>query len=232
MFKCIHGLAPHYLSNDVTMHFDIHGYDTKNAENMDLYIPRCTKEIYKRSFSYKGSSLWNKLPPYVKESTSLIDFKHNYRLLNGWIHIKVIVPFIGTHILYHILMLLFYQFCLQLVRSSHILGAISIRKTVLPGMAIPMLKIRRPTGRLIFNMGIPIPGKTVFYIETYLNLIMLLLLLCMISIYGCVYMCSLYLYILLCNRAPRKNRVTEWFTLYKYIWNKNKLKKIKYCIFR
>ena len=33
-------------------------------------------------------------------------------------------------------------------------GAISIRKTVLPGMAIPMLKIRRPNGRLIFNMEI------------------------------------------------------------------------------
>ena len=47
-----------------------------------------------------------------------------------------------------------------------LLGAVSIRKTVLLGMAIPMLKIRRPTGRLIFNMGIPIPGKTVFYIET------------------------------------------------------------------
>ena len=45
-------------------------------------------------------------------------------------------------------------------------GAVSIRKTILLGMAIPMLKIRRPTGRLIFNMGIPIPGKTVFYIET------------------------------------------------------------------
>ena len=30
--------------------------------------------------------------------------------------------------------------------------AVSIRKTVLPGMAIPMLKIRRPNGRLIFNM--------------------------------------------------------------------------------
>ena len=33
-------------------------------------------------------------------------------------------------------------------------------------MVIPMLKIRRPTDRLIFIMGIPIPGKTVFYIET------------------------------------------------------------------
>ena len=46
------------------------------------------------------------------------------------------------------------------------LGAVSIRKTVLPGMAIPMLKIRRPNDRLIFNMGIAIPGKTVFLIET------------------------------------------------------------------
>ena len=29
-----------------------------------------------------------------------------------------------------------------------------------------MLKIRRPLGRLIFNMGIAIAGKTVFLIET------------------------------------------------------------------
>ena len=29
-----------------------------------------------------------------------------------------------------------------------------------------MLKIRRPLGRLIFSMGIAIPGKTVFLIET------------------------------------------------------------------
>ena len=35
-------------------------------------------------------------------------------------------------------------------------GVVSIRKTVLPGMAIPMLKIRRPNGRLIFNMEIAI----------------------------------------------------------------------------
>ena len=33
-------------------------------------------------------------------------------------------------------------------------------------MAISMLKIRRPLGRLIFNMGIALPGKTVFLIET------------------------------------------------------------------
>ena len=44
-------------------------------------------------------------------------------------------------------------------------GAVSIRKTVLPGMAIPMLKIRRPNGRLIFNMEIAIRNKTVFILR-------------------------------------------------------------------
>ena len=46
---------------------------------------------------------------------------------------------------------LFLLFC-----YGQILGAVSIRKTVLPGMAILMLKIRRPNGRLIFNMEIAI----------------------------------------------------------------------------
>ena len=37
MFKSSYGLAPYYLSNDITMHVDIHGYDTMSADNMDLY---------------------------------------------------------------------------------------------------------------------------------------------------------------------------------------------------
>ena len=49
--------------------------------------------------------------------------------------------------------------------SPHALGAVSIRKTVLPGMAIPMLKIRRPNGRLIFNMESPYVDKTVFILR-------------------------------------------------------------------
>ena len=51
--------------------------------------------------------------------------------------------------------------------SNHaiILGAVSIRKTVLPGMAIPMLKIRRPNGRLIFNMEITIVAEWCIYVS-------------------------------------------------------------------
>ena len=47
-----------------------------------------------------------------------------------------------------------------------ILGPVSIQRPSYLRMAISMLKIRRPLGRLIFNMGIAIPGKTVFLIET------------------------------------------------------------------
>ena len=39
-------------------------------------------------------------------------------------------------------------------------------KMVYPGMGIPIIKIRWSWDHLIFIMGIPIPGKMVFYIET------------------------------------------------------------------
>ena len=48
------------------------------------------------------------------------------------------------------------------ILGKHKVNTINVRaggrlnKTVLPGMAIPMLKIRRPNGRLIFNMEIAI----------------------------------------------------------------------------
>ena len=73
-----------YSRIDVTMYVDMNEYDTRSAENKDLYLPRCSREIYKRSFLYKGSSLWNQLPSCLKESISIIDFKRNYRLLYGW----------------------------------------------------------------------------------------------------------------------------------------------------
>ena len=44
-------------------------------------------------------------------------------------------------------------------------GDVSIYRCYLTGIEIPMLKIRRSRDRLIFNMGIPIPGKTVFILR-------------------------------------------------------------------
>ena len=51
---------------------------------MDLYVPRCAKELRKRSFLYKGSMLRNDLPDILNESSSLDVFKSNYRFIIGW----------------------------------------------------------------------------------------------------------------------------------------------------
>ena len=67
------------------MSVDIHGYDTRSGENMDLYVPRVIKDIYKRIFSYMATSLWNPLPTDVKESATLDSFKQNYKYTKGWI---------------------------------------------------------------------------------------------------------------------------------------------------
>ena len=72
MFKAIRGLAPHYLCNDITMMLDVHGYNTRSSENMNLCVPKYTKEICKRSFAYKGSMLWNDLPD---ESFTIIEHR-------------------------------------------------------------------------------------------------------------------------------------------------------------
>ena len=44
-------------------------------------------------------------------------------------------------------------------------GGVSTQKCCINIIGIPMLKIRRSCDRLIFNMGIPIPGKTVFILR-------------------------------------------------------------------
>ena len=50
-------------------------------------------------------------------------------------------------------------------------GAVSIWRCRLTSIAIPMLRIRRSRDRLIFNMGIPIPGEDGLHIETGIRFI-------------------------------------------------------------
>ena len=48
IFKCMPGLAPHYVSNDVAMHVDIHEYDTKALKIwIYIYIYICHEALRK-----------------------------------------------------------------------------------------------------------------------------------------------------------------------------------------
>ena len=66
MLKSIHGLAPTYLSDSIVMQADINEYDTRGAQNRNVYQPRPRIEKYKNSFLYMAGELWNALPPSVE----------------------------------------------------------------------------------------------------------------------------------------------------------------------
>lgn len=78
MFKCIHGLAPFYLINDVVMNFDVNGFNTR-SHPMNVYIPQVSSQLAKRAFKYIGASLWNDLPSFLKDTTDINNFKRKLR---------------------------------------------------------------------------------------------------------------------------------------------------------
>ena len=79
MFKCIHGLAPFYLVNNIVMNFDVNGLNTR-SHPMNVYLPNVTSQLAKRSFNYTGASLWNGLPAVLKDITDINIFKRKLRL--------------------------------------------------------------------------------------------------------------------------------------------------------
>ena len=79
MFEAIHGFTPDYLSNLITMRFDIHGYNTRSTQNNDVHIPQIKKEIFENSFLVSGGNLWNQLPGDIKDASSKNSFKSRYK---------------------------------------------------------------------------------------------------------------------------------------------------------
>ena len=72
MFKALNNLAPDYL---IEIFKDREApYNFRNNEKR-LAIPKPRTDYMKRSFSYSGAALWNKLPRELRTATSLANFK-------------------------------------------------------------------------------------------------------------------------------------------------------------
>ena len=79
MFKCIHGIAPDRLCNEIEMVFDRHGVNTRNANSLKVTVPKPNLECFKRSFKYAGAQVWNSLPDDLHNAPSLNNFKVLYK---------------------------------------------------------------------------------------------------------------------------------------------------------
>jgi hypothetical protein len=57
MYKCVHGKAPTYLSDNLCFQHEMSERVTRTAAKDILYIPRAKAECLKRSFHYAGPVL-------------------------------------------------------------------------------------------------------------------------------------------------------------------------------
>jgi len=78
MFKTIRGDAPEYLRSSFTFASDIHARLLRSSSNFQLYTPKPHLEIYRNTFVFLCSSVWNSLPSCIHNSNSVQHFKAQY----------------------------------------------------------------------------------------------------------------------------------------------------------
>ena len=69
VYKCIHGLAPLYLSELINV---------TESRHISLHVKN-PQESFNRPFRRAGPLLWNRLPPSVRDSKNIDIFKKNLK---------------------------------------------------------------------------------------------------------------------------------------------------------
>ena len=75
MFKCIHGIAPTHMVNEIEMVCDRHHHNTRSADSLNVIAPKPNIECFKRSFRFAGAKVWNSLPHDLQNVQSIQSFK-------------------------------------------------------------------------------------------------------------------------------------------------------------
>ena len=78
-FKAIHNMVPDYISNSFTLSSEINERILRSSYNRNLYLPKPSRDIFKKSLSYFVPHTWNQLPTELKNSKSLAHFKCMYK---------------------------------------------------------------------------------------------------------------------------------------------------------
>jgi len=83
MFKCIHGFAPLYLSNNVIMECEVASRALRNYDSMNVFIP-IENPYQSKSFVHTAGKYWNELPRVLKNVCDINQFKiHLKKYIHG-----------------------------------------------------------------------------------------------------------------------------------------------------
>ena len=78
MYKTLNGMTPEYLRSRFVVRDNLNSYHLRNTENT-LTLPLPRTDYLKKSSSYSGAQLWNRLPIELRQATSMNDFKTKLR---------------------------------------------------------------------------------------------------------------------------------------------------------
>ncbi|KAJ8022633.1 RNA-directed DNA polymerase from mobile element jockey [Holothuria leucospilota] len=78
LYKCMNDQAPNYLCKCFTL-FDNNIYSTRQWTSKTLMLPRCKTSMYRKSFVFRGTKIWNSLEQDIKCCKSLSTFKHKLK---------------------------------------------------------------------------------------------------------------------------------------------------------
>ena len=77
VYKIVDSLAPLYLISKLSTRSDVHNYNTRKRDNLNLPLYR--KATAQRSFYYRALSAWNSLTADTRNSPSLCTFKRSVK---------------------------------------------------------------------------------------------------------------------------------------------------------
>ena len=80
IFRILYKMTPSYLQGLFKYSSDVTGHPGRNFNH--LYVPQVRPNYGRQSLYFRGSILWNNLPPLLYSAGSLADFKSSYHDLN------------------------------------------------------------------------------------------------------------------------------------------------------
>ena len=84
MFKAVHGITPHYITNMIIFTFEVYERDLRSGDVMTLYKPRPRIDLYKSSLAYNGPHVWNNLSFNLRSGLPLDIFKRSYKIMHRY----------------------------------------------------------------------------------------------------------------------------------------------------
>ena len=80
MYKSIHGMAPGYLCNEITLHSEIAERTTRSVNDNNVFVQYAHIESFNNYFTHRGPIMWNSLPDDIKTCGTLHSFKAKMKL--------------------------------------------------------------------------------------------------------------------------------------------------------